>query len=156
MEQPNETLGDKLKQDVEGATSDIKARSGSVLHNEKARLVHGLHGVANALDKSADQLRQQNDANVASYLELASDKLDQASQYLENANARAILRDVESMARRNPWAVFGGMFLAGIGMAGVLRNASAEEPKNESVEPSTQDSITEEGHASVVRQFQAS
>lgn len=156
MEQPNSSIGEKFKQDVEGAACDIKARSGSVLHNEKTRLINGLNGVVNALDESARQLRQNNDPNIASYLELASDKLDQAGQYLENAGVQDVLRDVGTMARRNPFAVFGGMFLAGIGLARIVKNASSEESENTGIDvpaPRTADSRPD---PTVVRHFQAS
>lgn len=154
MEQPNSTFGAKSEQDVAGAACDIKARGSSVLHNEKTRLIGSLHGVVNALDESARRLRQNNDPNIASYIEMASDRIDQAGRYLERANAQQMLRDASTMARRNPVVAFGGLFLAGIGLARVIKNVNTEKSESDAVPASEPTSSADEGN--VIRHFQAS
>jgi hypothetical protein len=84
-----------------------------------------LSASADALRSSSDQLRTQGNAFAAQAAEHAADQARRLGEYLEQTDADQLLRDVERLARRNPWAVVVGGVVAGAAASRFLK-ASAE------------------------------
>lgn len=70
--------------------------------------------VAGALRGTTGNLRQEGKAGAATVAEQAADKIDQLGGYLERMDGQSIMRDIESFARRRPWALAGIGVVAGL------------------------------------------
>ena len=74
----------------------------------------------------AEELRRQGKDAPAKYAEQAAEKAERLGGYLHEADGDRILRDVEDLGRRNPWAVVAGGMALGF-MASRLLKASSSE-----------------------------
>jgi len=74
----------------------------------------------------AEQLRQQGKDTPARYVEQAADRAERLGGYLQQNDGDRILRDVEDLARRNPWAVAAGGLALGFAASRMLKASSGE------------------------------
>jgi ElaB/YqjD/DUF883 family membrane-anchored ribosome-binding protein len=64
---------------------------------------------ADAIRRVGQQLRQESNEGPAKYADQVAERVERLGSYLTQANADRLLRDVENLARRQPWlAAFGG------------------------------------------------
>ena len=116
---------------------ETMARKGHVYKEaaaEKARLRfektreqgrRSLESTANALRDTADHLRDEDQEAMGRYTEWAAGQIDSVADYFRDRNVDDVMRDVRSMARRNPAMVLGGALMAGFMAARFLK---ASEP----------------------------
>jgi len=109
------------------AINRAKERGRSVADEQKNHLGERIHGYSSAVRRSAQQLREDQDPNIAHYAEAIADKIDQAADYVQSRDPGMILRDVENVARRRPEMFFGGMFLAGLVLARFLKASNQRD-----------------------------
>jgi hypothetical protein len=68
-----------------------------------------LHGTADAMRRTTEQLRAEGKQSPANAVEFVAVQADRLGGYLTSSNADSVLRDVEAFARRKPWlAALGG------------------------------------------------
>jgi hypothetical protein len=72
----------------------------------------------------AEELRRQGKDAPARMVEQAADQAGRAASYLRQASGDRILRDVEDLARGNPWAVTAGGLALGFAAARFLKASS--------------------------------
>ena len=131
----------QMKEGARQASQTIRRKSGEAAHqlqeksNEfvqtrKSELAGKVSGCGAAVRRAADKLRDEEDPNIAHYADMVADRFEQAGQYLETSDLRAMYHDVENFARRRPEIVLGGMFVAGLALARFLK-ASNERPHDE-------------------------
>ncbi|HEY0007212.1 MAG TPA: hypothetical protein VGB55_00685 [Tepidisphaeraceae bacterium] len=108
------------------AVSQLKEHGQRAVTEQKERTATTLTDVGNALQNAADRLRQDNDDNIASYIDAVAGLSNRAGSYLREADVSALVGDVQSVARRNPGLFLGGMFIAGLAVA---RFAKASRPQ---------------------------
>jgi hypothetical protein len=82
--------------------------------------------VADDVKTVADELRNQGKDKPAQYAEQAADRVQSVGQWLERSDGDQILSDVESFARRNPWAVAAGGVVLGLAASRFLKASSSE------------------------------
>ena len=68
---------------------------------------------AGALRQTAEQLRGDRQAQPAQVLEGVAQRVDKLGQYLTANDGDRLLRDVERMARNQPWLLVGGGVMLG-------------------------------------------
>jgi hypothetical protein len=73
-----------------------------------------------------EQLRQQGKDQPARLADQAADRAERLGSYLQEADADRILRDVEDLGRRQPWALVAGGLALGI-VASRFLKASSEQ-----------------------------
>lgn len=66
-----------------------------------------------AVQSAATKLHQQNDY-FAGWADIAANKIDDASRYLEDKNTGEIVSAFGDFSRKNPYIMIGGMFVAGL------------------------------------------
>ncbi len=81
---------------------------------------------ANDVRSVADELRKQGKDTPARYAEQAADRAERLGGYLEDSDGDKILRDVEDLGRRNPWAVAAGGLLLGFAASRLLKASSSQ------------------------------
>jgi hypothetical protein len=89
---------------------------------QRKRAADGLGGVADALARTAGNLKQDNEA-VGRYAKIAADRIEDAARYIRSADWNDMLTGAEDFARRNPVWFIGGAVAAGFLAARMVRNA---------------------------------
>jgi hypothetical protein len=82
--------------------------------------------VADDVRSVAGELRNQGKDKPAQYAEQAAERVQSVGQWLERSDGDQILSDVESFARRNPWAVAAGGLVLGFAASRFLKASSTE------------------------------
>lgn len=99
----------------------LREYGANVASAQKDRVVNEVGGLSNAARETARRLREEDDNNIAGYVEAVADRIDGAADYLRKRSAADLLADVQSIARRHPEVVVGGMFVAGLVLGRLLR-----------------------------------
>jgi ElaB/YqjD/DUF883 family membrane-anchored ribosome-binding protein len=111
LSQAKSTAGEAYDKVAEKATSTIEEK--------KAGLTGSLTSVADSIRQVGDNLNRSTDTGAVTeyskqYANTAAEKLESVARYFDNKDLKAIARDAESFARRNPAIFLGGAFALGI------------------------------------------
>jgi hypothetical protein len=120
QDKAKEAAGDargRVREEVDRRSTEIGGRVGSSAGD--ARSV-------------ADELRKQGKDTPARYVEQAADRAERLGSYLERSDGERIVRDVEDLARRNPWAVAAGGLALGFVASRMLKASSGERYRSAS------------------------
>jgi hypothetical protein len=114
-----QTLVDQAKTTAGTAYEAATTKATSKLEEQKATVAGGLTSVAEGVRSMTSSLNQATDHNAladytAQYADTAAKKLEQAARYFETTDVRAMARDIEGFARRNPAIFLGGAFALGM------------------------------------------
>jgi ElaB/YqjD/DUF883 family membrane-anchored ribosome-binding protein len=120
--------GAKAKEGVQTAASAAGEKAGDLRQQAAGKVEEQIdqrstevgtqaRSVASALRDTTGRLREQGSSGAATVAEQASDRIEQLGDYLERMDGQSIMRDIQSFARRRPWA------LAGIGVVTGLLGA---------------------------------
>ena len=94
----------------------------------------------------AEELRKQGKDTPARYAEQAADRAERLGGYLKDADADRILRDVEDLGRRQPWAVIAGGLAVGFMASRFLKASSSERYRSSSLQGSSGQSSNGHGN----------
>jgi hypothetical protein len=82
--------------------------------------------VADEIRKTADQLRESGPVGLAAdYVDQAADFVDRIGRYLQDADSDRLMRDLENVARRQPYAVAAAALALGFAASRFLKTSSA-------------------------------
>jgi len=108
----------ELKHEVVGQTrqalGQARDRAGTSLAESKQKLADQVGGLAGALRRTTEQLREEDRTTVANLTDAAAGQADRVSDYLRRVDARAVREDLEGLARRRPALVLGGALALGL------------------------------------------
>ena len=93
--------------------NDAKETARSKLSEQQRAAASSLGEFAGALRTSAEQMKDGQSQTAARFAQTAAGGLEQLSQSLKDRDLEGLLRDAESLARRQPMAFFGAAVLAG-------------------------------------------
>jgi hypothetical protein len=85
---------------------------------------------ASDLRAVGDELRQQGKDGPAKLADRAAEQVEKAGGWLTESDADRILHDVESAARKNPWAVVAGGVALGFVASRFLKASSSDRYRN--------------------------
>jgi len=127
LEQAKSAAGDAYESLTDKATSTLEER--------KAGLTGGLTSVADSIRKVGDSLAQTPNTNFvtensARYADTAAQKVEQAARYFQNHDLKAMGRDAEDYARRNPALFLGGAFVLGLLASRFLKSSPMPQTTN--------------------------
>jgi hypothetical protein len=114
-QQAQQKLSEAAAQASEQALSQLEAR--------KAQAAEGLGSVAEALEQTSEQLRNQQQAVVPEYLHGAAETIRGAADYLKTNDVRQLVENVREVARRQPELFLGGAFVLGLLTARFLKSS---------------------------------
>jgi ElaB/YqjD/DUF883 family membrane-anchored ribosome-binding protein len=109
------------------AKHDIQSQAKSAVAAGKNRAVDAIGGVAQSLQSSAKQMRDQQQNGMAHYVESAGQQVQRAADYLKNNDAGQIADQAEDFARRKPAIFLGAAFAVGMLGARFLRSSRRQE-----------------------------
>lgn len=120
---------------------DVKAQAGEQAHKAADQARERARGMvderstqageristqASDIRTVAEQLREQGKDQPAKVADQAADRIEKVGSYLTESDGDRILRDVERMARENPWAVVAGGIALGFAASRFLKASSRE------------------------------
>jgi hypothetical protein len=103
-----------------------KERLKEQVDQRSTRAGQQVHTVADDVRTVAGELRNQGKDKPAQYAEQAAERVQGIGQWLERSDGDQILNDVESFARRRPWAVAAGGLVLGLAASRFLKASSSE------------------------------
>jgi ElaB/YqjD/DUF883 family membrane-anchored ribosome-binding protein len=126
-----DALKDQAQQVTDKATDKAKEVGGTVQDRMKEQVDSRstqagdqVSSVGQAMRDMGDQLRSQGNDLPAQLAQQAAERAEQLGQYLREADADRILRDVEDFGRRQPWVMAAVGLAAGVAAARFLKASS--------------------------------
>jgi len=119
----------QAQQQVQQKAQEVKSQAGEQLRTQiderSTQAGEQVHAVSEALRTSSSQLREQGKETPAKLIEQTAGKVESLGSYLRDSNADRVLNDVESWARRRPWAAAGIGVLVGFVGSRFLKASSS-------------------------------
>jgi hypothetical protein len=145
-EQVKEQVREKTQvaqEKAQGAAQQARSRFRDQVDQRSTRAGEQLAGSASDVRSVAEELRRQGKDTPAKLAEQAAGQADRVADYLKGASGERILRDVEDLARRQPWAVAAGGLMLGFAASRFLKASSSRRyqatrtsyPIDEEVQP---------------------
>jgi hypothetical protein len=119
---------DKTRGVVNQLFGDVRNAAEEMLEERKERAAESVHGVADALRRTAGNLKGENEA-IARYAEQAADTVARFSDTVRGRRLGDMVADLDDFARRQPTLFLIGAVAAGF-IAGRFMAASAEREES--------------------------
>jgi len=105
-------------------------RAGSSLGESKGQFAEQVGGIADALRRTTEHLRSEDQQRIAGLTDTVARQIDQVAEYLRNKDARAMRQDLENLARRQPALMIGGALVLGLIGARFLKSSERRGSKS--------------------------
>jgi hypothetical protein len=129
MDEPTEQ---RTSNDEPGFVGRVRDRAGEQVTTQKNRATDSMKTIAQAVRRSAQELREGQQPGLAEYIERGSDQLERLSERLKNKDLGEMLRDAQTFARQRPAVFIGSAFAAGLLAARFLKSSSPTAGSNRS------------------------
>ncbi len=118
-------VASKTSADVKAGAQQAAAEAGGylekVVREQKGTLADTVDEYRDAARAAVDKLTDEEHSVAAQKIDRAADQLDRVSTFLRDTQPQDLLAEAGHLARRRPEYVFGGLFLAGLGLARFLK-----------------------------------
>jgi hypothetical protein len=114
---------DRVVDQAKNTFQQARERAGSSLGESKGQLADQFGGIAQALRRTTEHLRSEDQQRMAGLTETVARQVDQVANYLRNKDARAMKQDLENLARRQPALMLGGALVLGLIGARFLKSS---------------------------------
>jgi hypothetical protein len=128
---------DQIKSAAQSAVRNAQETGQSFVKSQKENLANRFSEYANAVQSMSEKLRGDDDNILAGPAEKAAGSLNRISDYLREKDPAEVLDDLESLARRKPELVFGGLFVVGFAAARFFKASRRQRPRESSMALST-------------------
>lgn len=119
------------KQGVSGqvyeATEKVKAVGRDYATRKKSQAVAELDVFRDAILSAANKLKEENHDTVGSYVAAAAEQIGRLRSSIDQRNVQSLLNEAQSLTRRHPEVVYGGLFVAGVALMRFLKASSRED-----------------------------
>jgi hypothetical protein len=110
---------------AEKMVNTARERATSQLSSQKERAAGGLEALASALQDTGRQMRSQDDAVMADYIETAANQVDHLAVLLKNQDVDQLIAATERFARRQPALFLAAAFAVGFAGTRFLKSSSS-------------------------------
>lgn len=108
----------------------VREAAQSMLQEQQARVAEAVHGLADALRRTADTLERDDKRVAARYADQAAAQIDRFSETVRQKQLRDLMAGAESFARRQPSLFIAGAVAAGFVIGRILaRPAGHSRPQ---------------------------
>jgi hypothetical protein len=114
---------DQVVGQAKNTFQQARDRASSSLGESKSQIADQFGTVADALRRTTEHLRSENQQRIAGLTETVARQVDQLANYLRNKDARAMKQDLANLARRQPALVLGGALVLGLIGARFLKSS---------------------------------
>jgi hypothetical protein len=131
----------QLVQDkAQGALGQARSRLRDQVDQRSTKAGEQVQSTAQDMRSMAEQLRGQGKDTPARVAEQVADRAESFGSYLRDADGERLLRDVENVARRQPWLIAAGGLALGFAASRFLKASSSRryQTDNGSETPCTQ------------------
>jgi ElaB/YqjD/DUF883 family membrane-anchored ribosome-binding protein len=108
---------DQVKERVQDVTEQAKSRTREQLRTQinqrSSQAGEQVSSTAGAMRKTSEHLRVEGKDSVAKVVDGVAERSERLGSYLSRAEGDQILRDVEDIARKQPWLFVGGSAIIG-------------------------------------------
>ena len=132
---------DQIKSAAQSAVRNAQDTGQSFVKNQKETLASRFSEYAQAVQSMSEKFRGQEDNLLAVPAERAAGSLNQISDYLREKEPAELLDDLESLARRKPELVFGGLFVIGFAAARFFKASRRRIPRENSLALRTHEEV---------------
>jgi hypothetical protein len=105
---------DQVVGQAKNTLQQARDRASSSLGEGKNQFADQFGTVAEALRRTTEHLRSEDQQRIAGLTEAVARQVDQVANYLRNKDARAMRVDLENLARRQPALVIGSALVLGL------------------------------------------
>lgn len=116
-----------FKEEAHHLAEEAGDAGSKIAAHQKQALVAKIRHYEDAIRAASTTLREEEENILAGPAEMAANQLKRAAEYLQNHEPGDFIADVESVARRRPELVFGGLFFVGFAASRFLK-ASRSKP----------------------------
>lgn len=95
----------------------LKDEAERYLDEKKGGAVEKIEKIGSVIHRAAHVLHAGKLDRVAEYVDMAAERADDASKYLEESEITEMVEDFADMVRRHPLAACSGLFIAGMAVA---------------------------------------
>jgi hypothetical protein len=113
------------REKARGAAQQARGRFRDQVDQRSTQAGERIASTAADVRSVAEELRRQGKDTPARMVEQAAGQADRAANYLRQASGDRILRDVEDVARRQPWLVAAGGLALGFAASRFLKASSS-------------------------------
>jgi len=122
---------DKAKETASDTYDAVANKATDRIHERKGELSTGLKTLADTFRKTGSDLQNTPQSSpltdfTAKYTGTAAGQIEKAANYFERKDLRAIMRDAEGFARRNPAIFLGAAFALGMVAARFLKSSTPD------------------------------
>jgi hypothetical protein len=111
----------KVKGAVTSATNQAKDKVAEFAGEGKTVAADKVAGYSDRLREAARAAEEDQDSNIAHFAGRAADRLEQAANYVRDADFNRLRDDATQVARRHPALFMGGMLVAGMVLGNVAK-----------------------------------
>ena len=115
------------KNGASGVMDRVKEGATAQLSSQKNRATDGLGSLAEAVRKTSQPLRENNQDTIARYVEQAADQIERVSTRLRERDVSELMQDAQRLARRQPALFIGGAFALGVLAARFLKSSAGDQ-----------------------------
>jgi hypothetical protein len=113
------------REQAQNASQQAKERAREQVDQRSTMAGERVKSSASDARSMAEHLRSEGKDGPARLVEQAADQAESVGSYLQQADPDRMIRDLESFARRKPWAVIAGGLIAGFAASRVVSASSA-------------------------------
>ena len=124
-------LKEKAAEGARQLVQQAESQASSRIAEGKQQAASTLTSLASTLRRSGQQLRDEEELMAGDYVERAAAQIDRAAQFIENAELRDIVKNVETFARKNPGVFIGAAFAIGLAGARFLKSSQGGDSARE-------------------------
>jgi hypothetical protein len=114
---------DQVVGQAKNTLKQAREKAGSSLGESKGQVAAQFGSIAEALRRTTEHLRSEDQQRIAGLTETVARQADQVASYLRNKDASAMRADLENLARRQPAIVLGGALVLGLIGARFLKSS---------------------------------
>lgn len=130
--QPLEAEMSRAKEDLKEHASNLKdqahAKGAQVLDQQSNRAGDAISSIAEASAEMEQKLRDNGQETIAKGVSTVTQKLNDATSYMQNASGDQIIQDITRIGRQNPVATMAGLLGLGLVVGRALRASSPTSP----------------------------
>lgn len=116
--------GQRVRDQAQEIGREASERGTQMLEERKGWVTDEVRAVAQALHRSGEQLDSEG-SQAGQYAHWAADALDRVSEHLQKNDMKALLRETQAFARREPGLVIGGALAIGFALTRFLKSSES-------------------------------
>lgn len=115
----------------QGVAAQIREKAATQISTQKDRLTETLSSTVEAVRHTSEQLRRQDHAAVADYVERGVDQVEEWIDRVRQRDVRDMVRDLQEFGRRQPALLLAGSFAVGVVAARFLKSSARSAESSE-------------------------